>query len=160
MTLSILEKPMRNWFCSSSPTERILLFAQMVDVVGGADAVAQAAQIVDGRKDVVLDDVLWNQVICAVLNHLAQVLVGAAAVQNLAQHAEAYLLVDADFFQFILGVAGNIVQQVHHAVGDDLDNAVTAFEENGVHACALDLLCFLHGSALRPALPSLRRCGC
>ena len=119
--------------------------AQMVDVVGGADAVAQAAQIVDGRKDVVLDDVLWNQVICAVLNHLAQVLVGAAAVQNLAQHAEAYLLVDADFFQFILGVAGNIVQQVHHAVGDDLDNAVTAFEENGVHACALDLLCFCTG---------------
>ena len=44
---------MRNWFCSSSPTLADAAVAQMVDVVGGADAVAQAVQIVDGGEDVV-----------------------------------------------------------------------------------------------------------
>ena len=114
--------------------------AQMVDVVNRADAVAQAAQVVDGGEDVVLDDVLWNQILCALLDHLAQLLIGVAAVQNLAQNREANLLVDADLLQLLLGVAGDVVEDVDHAVGDDLDGAVADLEEDGIDAGALDLL--------------------
>ena len=53
ITRSMREKPMRNWFCSSSPTQRHAAVAQVVDVVGGAHAVGQAAQVVDGGEDVV-----------------------------------------------------------------------------------------------------------
>ena len=38
ITRSMREKPMRNWFCSSSPTRAQAAVAQVVDVVGGADA--------------------------------------------------------------------------------------------------------------------------
>ncbi len=50
--------------------------AQMVDVVGRADAVGQAVQVVDGGKDVVDDDVLGNQVVLLALDQLLQLLAG------------------------------------------------------------------------------------
>ena len=119
--------------------------AQMVDVVGGADAVAQTADIVDGSKDIILDDMLWNQVVHSFLDGLTQVLVGGAAVENLAENRETNLFIYADFFQLVLSIAGNIVQNIDHAVGDYLNNLVAALQENGINACALDFLSFCTG---------------
>ena len=119
--------------------------AQMVNVVGGANAVAQAADIVDGCKDIVFDDVFWNQVICSVHDHLTQLFIRVAAIQNFTQYRETYLFINTDLFEFFLGVAGGVIKQVNHTIGDNLYDAVTAFEEYGVNTCALDLFCFCTG---------------
>ena len=92
--------------------------AEVVDVVQRADAVGHAVEVVDGRENIVACDVLGNQLIFALDNSFLYFVVGLAGVKNVLEHYHADLLVDAAFF---LGVKTDIVGNIHHAVGDDLD---------------------------------------
>ena len=63
--------------------------AQMVDVVGGADAVGQAVQVVDGGQHIVHDDVLGDQLVACILHGILQ-LFPAVLLQQLLEHGEAH----------------------------------------------------------------------
>ena len=104
---------MRNWFCSSSPTQRrrrlprwsISSFTEM--------PAGQAVHVVDGAEDIVDDDVLGHQIVLMELDLLLQLLAGVLA-QQLLQHVEADTLLDAALSQ---GIEVHIVAQVAHLVG-------------------------------------------
>ena len=87
--------------------------AQVVDVVLDGDAPAQAVHIVDGREDIVHDDVLGNQLVL-VQDDLVDELLAAVLAQQLLEHAEAHPLLDAAGLQ---GVEVHIAVHVAHAVG-------------------------------------------
>ena len=93
--------------------------AQMVDVVGGADAHGHAVQIVDGGHDVVHNDVLGNQVVHPVGDGFLPA-VGGDGLQHFLQNREMHLLPDA----VLLGV--EVHEGVHpdHVVGEHLDVGV------------------------------------
>ena len=57
--------------------------AQMVDIIGEADAVGQAQQVADGGHDIVDDDVLGHQIVLVQLDLLNQILTGVLAQQLL-----------------------------------------------------------------------------
>ena len=63
--------------------------AQMVDVIGGADAIGQAVQVVDGGQHIVNDDVLGNQLIAGILHGILQ-LFPAVLIQQILEHGEAH----------------------------------------------------------------------
>ena len=95
--------------------------AEVVDVVGRADVVTEAVEIVDGRQNVVHGDMIGHQLRSAGGDHFLQcVLVVAAGFENFAQHAVAHALADAAFGH----VEIDILVNVDHAVGDDLDLAL------------------------------------
>ena len=112
--------------------------AQVVDVVGGAHAVGQGAQIVDGGHDVIHDDVLGDEVILPLHDGVLQALfVPGVLVQQLAQDLKADLLADAA----LLGVKGDEVAHLHHLVGEDLDDGALHVHEGFAHAAVFQFLC-------------------
>ena len=91
------------------------LVAQMVGVVGVADIVGQAVQIVDGGQDVVGDDVLRDQLVDPVPDHFLQGLfIPRGVAEDGFQHREVDLFVDADR----LGIEVHESLQIHHVVGE------------------------------------------
>ncbi len=124
--------------------------AQMVDVVRGAYAHGQAVEVVDGGHHVLNDDVLGDQVVHALPDGLLEVLpLIGVLLQQLTQHVEAHLLVHpAD----LLGVEGDKIRHVYHAVGEHLDHMVLARllhnEGRPVHALGLQGLGLLPGEDL------------
>ena len=92
--------------------------AQVVDIIGRADAAGQAVHIVDGGENIIHDNVLGDQLVLPLPQGVFQLFGGAGGFQDLSQHAEADLFVNAAFlFRVEIHVAGNI----HHTVRDDLD---------------------------------------
>ena len=71
--------------------------AQVVNIVHGADALDQTAHIVDGGKDIVNDDVLGDQVVPTGADSFPQALLILILLEDLTQHREADLLIDAVF---------------------------------------------------------------
>ena len=106
--------------------------AEVVDVVQRADAVGNAVKVVDGRENIVACDVLGNQLIFALDNGFLYFVVGLAGVKNILEHHHADLLINAAFF---FSVKTDIVGNIHHAVGNDLD-LLFVFELDKGNACA------------------------
>ena len=113
--------------------------AEVVDVVGGADAVRDAVQIVNRRENVVNRDVLRNQVVAARRQFFQkQIFVVAAFVKDFAEHFKADFFVDADFFELIFRKHRDIFADVDHAVGIDFDFVALVVENNDVNALLLN----------------------
>ena len=93
--------------------------AQMVDVVGGADAHGQAVQIVDGGHDIVHGDVLGDQVVHPVARWRPSSSSSPAyGLQQLLQDREMQTF---SLMPHLLGVKVHEVRHIHHVVGEDLD---------------------------------------
>ena len=90
----------------------------MIDVVRGAHAEGQAIEVVNGRHDVIHNDVLGDQVIQAGTDQVQEVLLGQALgiplVQQLLEHGKAHLLGDTGLLRIKVDKVGHI----HHAVGE------------------------------------------
>ena len=124
--------------------------AQMVDIIGGADIIPQAAHVVDGSINIKLADILGDQLIGTAGQLLGRLLAGKSHIQYFAQHREAYLFPDAHGLQLLGGIVGK-VGHIHHAVGEDLEllHAVVlghlqagggqpgGGDPNGIHALGL-----------------------
>ena len=105
--------------------------AQMVDIVLGHKAVGQRVHIVDGREDIVHDDVLGRQII-GVQAALGDQLLAAVLAQQLLQHVIADALLDA---ALLPGIEVHIAGHVAHLVGEDLQR-LAGLQRHGdlVHA--------------------------
>ncbi len=99
--------------------------AQVVDIVIRADAVLYMHVVVDRRDDILLGDMLGHKLVYASAQHIAQGL-GILTVallegdKDLAESGIIDLLRDAE----LSGIAVDIVGQVNHEVGQDLDVAL------------------------------------
>ena len=87
--------------------------AQIVDFVLHGDAPGQAVHIVDGRENIVHNDVLGDQLVL-VEDDLVDELLPAVLGQKLLEHAEADPLLDLAGLQ---GVEVHVAAHVAHAVG-------------------------------------------
>ena len=67
----------------------------MVDIIGGADAVAQTVQVVDRGQDIVDGDGTANEQVVILLQALHDLLGAGGVIKDLAQLLEAAALVDA-----------------------------------------------------------------
>ena len=76
--------------------------AQMVDIVGIAHIVAQVVDIIDGRKNIVFDDMLGNQAVYIGFDRFPQRFLVLVLFQNLLEHNKTDLFVDP-----ILGTVKN-----------------------------------------------------
>ena len=126
--------------------------AQMVDVIGGADVVVEVDQIVDGGEDIVNGDMLGDQFSSTVTDGFLHSIQIGAGLQNLLEHREAHLLVDAQ----LLTVKGHEILDIHHAVGDDLTFQIIHLDKNGIHTGAFDgfgILPAQTGSRVEEQLP-------
>ncbi len=117
--------------------------AQVVDVVGGAHPVGQAVEVVDGRHDVVHDDVLGNEVVDALLHGLLELLAGVI-LEQLLEHGEAYLLTDAALLRIKVHELGHI----HHVIGEYFDLHAVELQYNLVDALVVQLVGPLTGEHL------------
>ena len=111
--------------------------AQVVNVVRGAHAVGEGAQVVDGGHHVIHNDVLGHQVVLALGHGLLQGgLVLAELVQQLTQDLEANLFGNAAR----LRVEGDKLGHVHHAVGENLDALPVHIHDGFRHPSVLQFL--------------------
>ena len=90
----------------------------MVDIVTGDKAVGQRVHVVDGREDIVDDDVLGHQLVGVQFALLHQLLALILA-QQLLQYVKADALLDA---ALLAGIEVHIARHVAHAVGGDLQH--------------------------------------
>ena len=88
--------------------------AQVVNIVLDGDAPGQAVHIVDGREDVVHNDVLGNQLVL-VEDDLVDELLPAVLAQQLLEHAEPDPLLD---LAGLKGVKVHVAAHIAHAVGN------------------------------------------
>ena len=125
--------------------------AQVVDVVDGADIVAEAVKIVDGGIDVVDDDVFRDEVIGMLFQSEEQVVLVPVVLcfgEDVLQNAEPDFFIDADFFQFLFCQVPCAEERkdVDHAVRDDFDffplfGEDISFGDTGL----FDLICLFGG---------------
>ena len=108
--------------------------AQMVDIVGIAHPVGQTVEVIDGRHDIVHNDVLGNQVVQVVLDGLNQVL-ALVLGQQVLEDGVAHPLGDAVF----LRVEVHKVLHVHHVVGEHLDRRPVQVQDGLVDALGVQL---------------------
>ena len=117
--------------------------AQVVDVVGLADAVGQAVEVVDGGEDIVHHDVLGDQHVDVLADGVLQGL----ALELLAQllHVAAvHQLLDAH----LGGVKVDVAADVHHAVGEDAHVLAVHLQQHADHAGVGDLAGLVAGDDL------------
>ena len=86
----------------------------MVDVVLDGDAPGQAVHIVDGRENIVHNDMLGDQLVL-VEENLVDELLPAVLLQQLLQDAEPDPLFD---LAGLKGIEVHIAAHIAHAVGD------------------------------------------
>ncbi len=117
--------------------------AQVVDVVGLADAVRQAVEVVDGGEHVVHHDVLGDQDVDVLADGVLQGLAFKLLAQQLHVAAVDQLL-DAH----LGGVKVDVVADVHHAVGEDAHVLAVGLQRHGDHAGVGDLAGLVAGDDL------------
>ncbi|CDC29576.1 uncharacterized protein BN792_01787 [Faecalibacterium sp. CAG:82] len=132
--------------------------AQVVDIIGGADAVAQAVQVVDGSQNVGHGDRTADQLVVVAAQHLFLLFHIGSGVQDLLDLVKGAALVDAA----LLDVKGEEALCVHTAVGDDLDVLLTLLEgivhgqDDNIHTGGIGFLSQLAadlGASLHDQLP-------
>jgi len=96
--------------------------AQMVDVVDVADVVAEAVEIVDGREDIIHNDMVGHQLAGTFADGLPAVLLRLVVFQDLLEDREADPFVDAQLPAVEIDEAAD----VHHTIRNDLDFAALA----------------------------------
>ena len=115
--------------------------AQMVDIIGGANAVAQTVQVVDGGQDVLHGDGAADQLVMVAAEHFLLLLHIGGGVEDLLDLIKGAALVDAA----LLDIKGEEALCVHTAVGDDLDLLALDAQNNGIHTGSICLLGQLTG---------------
>ena len=121
--------------------------AQMVDIIGGTNAVAQTVQVVDGGQDVLHGDGAADQLVVVAAEHFLLLLHIGGGVEDLLDLIKGAALVDAA----LLHVEGEEALCVHTAVGDDLDllglflQGVLHLQHDQVHTGVVGLLSHLAG---------------
>ena len=108
----------------------------MVDIVLGDQTVGQCVHIVDGREDVLHDDVLGHQIV-GVQTALGDELVAAVLAQQILQHVEADALLDA---ALLTGIEVHVAGHIAHLIGKDLQ-CLAGLQRHGdlVHADGVQL---------------------
>ena len=109
--------------------------AEVVDVIRLADAVRQAAQIVDGREHIVGDDVLRDEQVDVLLNGFLE-RVALVLLHELAQDDAAHELLDAELGR----VEVNVVLHIDHAVAEHADGLAIHVQIDVIDAGLGDLL--------------------
>ena len=89
---------------------------QVVDVIGLADPVCKAVQIIDRSKDVIGDDMFWHKVFHMLADGVLQRISGVL-LHQFAQKNTADLFLHPDLGRIEI----HIMRHVHHAVGEDAD---------------------------------------
>ena len=121
--------------------------AQVVDIIGGADAVAQAVQVVDGSQNVGHGNGAADQLVVVAAQHFLLLFHIRSGIEDLLDLVEGAALVDAA----LLHVEGEEALCVHAAVGDDLDllglflQGVLHLQHDQVHTGVVGLLSHLTG---------------
>ena len=69
--------------------------AQVIDVVGVANAVSYAVEVVDGGEDIVDGDDVRNKLVSLLAKHILELLLTLSGVEDLAEQLEADVLADA-----------------------------------------------------------------
>ena len=115
--------------------------AQMVDVIGGADAVAQAVQIVDGRQDVGHGDGAADELVVVAAQQLLLLFHIRSGVEDLLDLLKGAALVDAA----LLDIEGEEALSVNTAIGDDLDLLALDVQHDDVDAGVVSGLSHLTG---------------
>ena len=115
--------------------------AQMVDVIGGADAVAQAVQIVDGRQDVGHGDGAADELVVVAAQHLLLLFHIRSGVEDLLDLLKGAALVDAA----LLDIEGEEALSVNTAIGDDLDLLALDVQHDDIDAGVVSGLSQLTG---------------
>ncbi len=126
----------------------------MVDIVIAADPVLDVHVVVDGGDDILLGHMLGNQLMHTPAQDVAQslgILALLEADQDLAKGGIVDLLRDAE----ILGIAVDIVVQVDHEVGKDLDVALLCPDHDIRHSRVLDLVGHLPGDSIPGAAENI-----
>ena len=113
----------------------------MVDIIGGANAVAQTVQVVDGGQDVLHSDGAADQLVMVAAEHFLLLLHIGGGVEDLLDLIKGAALVDAA----LLDIKGEEALCVHTAVGDDLDLLALDAQNNGIHTGGICLLGQLTG---------------
>ena len=119
----------------------------MVDIIGGADAVAQTVQVVDGSQNVGHGNGTADQLVVVAAQHLLLLFHIRSGIKDLLDLVEGAALVDAA----LLHVEGEEALCVHAAVGDDLDllglflQGVLDLQHDQVHTGVVGLLSHLAG---------------
>ena len=121
--------------------------AQVVDIIGGADAVAQAVQVVDGSQNVGHGNGTADQLVVVAAQHFLLLFHIRSGIEDLLDLVEGAALVDAA----LLHVEREEALCVHAAVGDDLDllglflQGVLDLQHDQVHTGVVGLLSHLAG---------------
>ena len=115
--------------------------AQMVDVIGGADAVAQAVQIVDGRQDVGHGDGAADELVVVAAQQLLLLFHIRSGVEDLLDLLKGAALVDAA----LLDIEGEEALSVNTAIGDDLDLLALDVQHDDIDAGVVSGLSQLTG---------------
>ena len=89
---------------------------QVVDIIGGADAVAQAVQIVDGSQNVGHGNGTADQLVVVAAQHFLLLFHIRSGIEDLLDLVEGAALVDAA----LLDIEGEEALSVNTAIGDDL----------------------------------------
>ena len=134
--------------------------AQVVDVVGRADAVGQSEQVGDGRDDVVEDDVLRRQFVSAAVQIVGHGLGGFGLLESagglmiglVVFEAGQQRRIEHSLRQLVFGrVEVHVAGQLDEVVADDLDGLAfdgLAFHPHELGTCVLDDLGFGSGQSL------------
>ena len=110
--------------------------AQMVDVVGIADAILQMHVVVDGRKDVLAGDMLRNQAVDVAADRI-QELLAFKLLHQLLQKRIVHLFGDAQVSRLHVRDKG---AQIDHHVGQDLHDALFRMHIDRRDRSVLDLV--------------------
>ena len=99
--------------------------AEVVDIVRFADAMAEAVKVIDGGKDIVVDDVLGDKHVDILTDSVLES-VALELLAELLHNDAANLFLDAELCRVKVHIAGN----VHHAVGENAHGLAVDIEEN------------------------------
>ncbi len=113
----------------------------MVDIVIIADAILQMDVIVNGSQNVFLCNMLRNQFVYILADHLCKLRrIAAVLVKNLLQNRIINQFRNAQ----LLGIAVNKIRDIHHHVGENLDIPLLRLDPHGRNRSVLDGIRHLH----------------
>ena len=121
--------------------------AQMVDIIGGTNIVAQTVQVVDGSQNIGDRNGAADQLVVVAAQHLLLLFHIRGGVEDLLDLIEGAALVDAA----LLHVEGEEALCIHTAVGDDLDlpalflHGIVELQHDQIHTGIVSLLSQLAG---------------
>ena len=113
--------------------------AEVVDIISITNAVCKTVHIVDTCKNIINDNVLWNEVISSAADFLFKFFVIIALAKNFAENSKTNTLFNIAFF-FCIEI--NELGNINHCVRYNLnDFALNMLNESNIYTCIFDFSC-------------------